>query len=104
MEKKLYLVETISFFRQRYVIEALEASHAEDEVVMTMHDGSITEFSQKHIDENITSTREISVDEYLKLFDQDNDYLSNWSVSQKMQSINTIKYDDEKDEKNSNHW
>lgn len=100
MEKKLYLVETVSIFRQRYVVEALEASHAEDEVVMTMHDGSITEFSQKHIDENITSTREINTDEYVKLFDEDNDYLKAWSLPQKMQCINTIKYDDEKDSSN----
>jgi hypothetical protein len=99
MEKKLYLVETVSIFRQRYVVEAREAEHAADEVVMNMHDGSITEFSQKHVDELITSTREISTDEYLKLFDEDNDYLRAWSLPQKMQHINVIKYEDD-----SNNW
>ena len=33
-EKKLYLVETISIFRHRYVVSANVAGHAEDEVVM----------------------------------------------------------------------
>lgn len=101
MEKKLYLVETVSIFRQRYVVEARESEHASDEVVMGLGREDFQEFSQKHVDEMITSTREISVDEYLKLFDEDNDYLSKWSVSKKMQSINTIKYDDEN---NSNNW
>jgi hypothetical protein len=94
MEKKLYLVETVSIFRQRYVVEAREAEHAADEVVLK-------EFSQQHLDELISSTREITADEYLKLFDEDNDYLSNWDISQKMQCINTIDY---KNEKDSNNW
>jgi hypothetical protein len=101
MEKKLYLVETVSIFRQRYVVEAREAGHAADEVVMGMSGSDLKEFSQLHVDELITSTREINTDEYLKLFDEDNDYLKAWSLPQKMQSINTIKYDDEN---NSNNW
>jgi len=103
MEKKLYLVETVSIFRQRYVVEAREAEHASDEVVMNVSNGSFKEFSQKHVDELITSTREITADEYVKLFDEDNDYLSKWNISQKMQSINTIDYG-ENNEKDSNNW
>ncbi len=101
MEKKLYLVETVSIFRQRYVVEAREGEHAQDEVIMNVHGSDLKEFSQKHVDELITSTREISADEYLKLFDEDNDYLSNWDISQKMQCINTIDY---KNEKDSDNW
>jgi hypothetical protein len=96
--KKLYLVETVSIFRQRYVVEAHEAEHAADEVVMNTsgaYSDEFKEFSQKHIDECITSTRELSIDEYVELFDEDNDYLKNWDLSQKMQYINTIKYDAE---------
>jgi deoxyribose-phosphate aldolase len=103
MEKKLYLVETVSIFRQRYVVEAREAEHAADEVVMNVSNGSFKEFSQKHVDELITSTREITADEYVKLFDEDNDYLSKWNISQKMQSINTIDYG-ENNEEDSNNW
>lgn len=99
MSKKLYLVETVSIFRQRYVVEAREAEHATDEVVMNVngtYDENWQEFSQKHIDENIMSVREISAEEYVRQFDEDNDYLKNWSLSQKMGFINSIKYEDEK--------
>lgn len=95
MEKKLYMVETVSIFRHRYVVNAREAEHACDEVVMNLHkpDG-FSEFSQKHIDENIMSVREIGAEEYLKTFDEDNDYLKDWTISQKMKFINEIDYED----------
>ena len=104
MEKKLYMGETVSIFRHRYVVEAREAEHAADEVVMGLgRDSSdFNEFSQKHVDELITSTREISVEEYLKVFDEDNDYLSSWSIPQKMQYIHTIDY--KEDEEDSHNW
>ncbi|NBO70610.1 hypothetical protein EBV26_09040 [bacterium] len=72
-----YLVETISVFRMRYVVEANNASDAKDEVTMN-NDGQLHEFSQLHIDELITSTREIDRAEYLRMFDEDNDYLQSW--------------------------
>ena len=87
-----YLVETISMFRMRYVIEALEETHACDEVVMN-NDGSLREFSQLHLDEIISSSREISDDEYLALFDRDNDYLTDWDTQQKFSFINEIDYE-----------
>jgi len=91
MEKKLYLVETVSMFRMRYVVEAKEAEHATDEVVMRTD--QITEFSQHHVDENILSVRELSRLDYLDLFDKDNDYLSSWDEEAKMNFINKIDYD-----------
>ena len=90
MEKKLYLVETVSMFRMRFVVEAKEAEHANDEVVC--NNGDLEEFSQKHIAENIVSTREITADEYMKLFDEDNDYLKQWTDVEKMQFVNVINY------------
>jgi hypothetical protein len=92
MEKKLYLVETVSMFRMRYVIEAHEAGHAEDEFVMEVGKDSFKEFSQHHMDEVIVSTRELSAIDYIQLFDKDNDYFKSWPVSKKMESINTIDY------------
>lgn len=92
MEKKLYLVETVSMFRMRYVIEAHEASHAEDEFVMKVGKESFKEFSQHHMDEVIVSTRELSAVDYMDLFDKDNDYLKSWSDQEKMQFINVIDY------------
>ena len=100
MEKKLYLVETVSMFRMRYVIEAREASHAEDEFVCEIGKESFKEFSQQHMDEVIVSTRELSATDYMELFDTDNDYLKSWDIKQKMSMINTIKYEDEKNSSN----
>jgi predicted ATPase len=81
----LYLVETISIHRIRYVVKTKNPVYAEDTVVMN----EAKEFSQKHIDEIIISTREITHEEYLRLFDQDNDYLSHWTVEKKKQYITT---------------
>ena len=87
-----YLVETVSIFRMRYVVEANNASDAKDEVTMN-NDGQLHEFSQLHIDEMITSTREIDLAEYLRLFDEDNDYLQDWDEEQKLNWVNVIDYD-----------
>lgn len=86
-----YLVETISMFRMRYVIEADNAEHAKDEVTMN-NDGQLKEFSQLHVDEMITSAREIDREEYLRLFNEDNDYLQEWDEEQKLQFVNVIDY------------
>lgn len=87
-----YLVETISMFRMRYVIEAQDETHACDEVTMN-NDGNLSEFSQLHLDEIISSSREISDEEYLALFDRDNDYLAGWTDEQKFSFVNEIDYD-----------
>ena len=78
-----YLVETISMFRMRYVVECESADHAKD--VVTMNEAE--EFSQLHLDELITSAREIDDAEYLRLFDEDNDYLESWSEEQKFKFV-----------------
>lgn len=85
------MVETISMFRIRYVIEAECAEHAKDEVTMN-NDGNLREFSQYHVDEMITSTREIDQNEYLRMFDEDNDYLREWTEDQKLSFVNVIDY------------
>ena len=97
MKNKLYLVETISMFRHRYVVEAKNAEHAEEEVMCNVghaYQEDFEEFSQKHIEEIITSSREISELQYLQLFDKDNDYLKNWSRKQKYRFINVVDYGD----------
>jgi hypothetical protein len=102
MEKKLYLVETVSMFRMRYVVEAREEEHACDEVVMNTcgnYNDDFMEFSQQHLDETIVSTRELSATDYMELFDKDNDYLKSWPLEKKMQFINVIEYEDEKNDK-----
>jgi hypothetical protein len=90
-----YMVETVSIFRMRYVVEAKEATHATDEVVMGLGKTDIDEFSQYHVDEVISSVREITDDEYLKVFDEDNAYLKNWSDEQKFRFVHRIDYGSE---------
>lgn len=87
-----YLVETISMFRLRYVVEAKCAEHATDEVVMNISEGKLREFSQKHLDEIITSSREIDREQYLQIFNEDNDYLQDWDEDQKLQFVNEVDY------------
>ena len=90
--KKLVLVETVSMFRMRYVVECDEEEHAADEVVMSKGNEDFEEFSQHHLDEVITSSRVITEQEYFELFDKDNDYLAKWDVDQKKRFINKIDY------------
>ena len=88
----LYMVETISYFRHRYVVDAKEIGHAHDTVTMLPVE-HFEEFSQKHIDESIISSREITREEYLKIFDEDNDYLKNWKEEMKFQFVKKVDYD-----------
>ena len=83
-----YLVETVSVFRIRYVVECENAEDAKDTVTMN----EAEEFSQMHIDEMITSTRVIDDAEYLRLFDEDNDYLKAWPEEQKFKYVHKVNY------------
>jgi hypothetical protein len=67
MEKKLYLVEVLSTFRLRYVVEAHEEEHAHDEVVCREGDAEFHEFSQEHLGTQIFSSRKLSATDYLKI-------------------------------------
>ena len=86
-----YLVETVSVFRLRYVVEAEYAEHAKDEVALNF-DGKMHEFSQLHIDEMITSAREIDTEEYLRLYDEDNPHFKDWIDEEKLAWVNVIDY------------
>jgi hypothetical protein len=88
-----YLVETVSVFRIRYVVEAKNASDARDEVTMNVGD-NFHEMSQLHLDEMITSTREIDTAEYLRIFDEDNVYLKDWDEDQKLGLVQVLNYGD----------
>jgi hypothetical protein len=84
-----YLVETIDMFRMRYVVECDSPEHAKDVVTMK----EVEEFSQLYLDETITSTRVIDDAEYLRIFDEDNDYLKEWSEEQKFKYVHKVDYD-----------
>jgi hypothetical protein len=91
MSKKLYVVETVSLFRMRYVVEDDCAEWANDTVVMGLGKDDFQEFSQHHVDEVITSTREVTEAEMLQLFDADNAYLKDWTTERKLELVNRPK-------------
>lgn len=82
-----YLVETISMFRIRYVVEAAEVDHAADTVVME----EAEEFGQHHVAENIINVREVTDDEIPKLFFEDHPYLESWGPEKAFNYITKIK-------------
>ena len=87
IKKEFVLVECISMFRQRYVVEvpAGKAEWALDTVVMQ----EAKEFSQEHIGENIVSHRVMSEEEVLALCSIDNDYANNWNDKLKLDTFVT---------------
>lgn len=75
METELVLVECVSQFRMRYMVEVPKgkSDYALDTVVV----GQAVEFSQKHLDEVIVSDRVVSEQEALELCRVDNE--CSWS-------------------------
>ena len=86
-ETEWVLVEAISQFRERYMVEVPKgkAEYALDTVVMN----GAQEFSQEHLGEVIVSHRVVSFDEALKMCDKDNDYCSEWSDEKKVDAFFT---------------
>ena len=103
---KKYLVEVISQYLVRYVVEAREESHALDEVFMKceLYSEDWKEFSQAHVGDTILSSREVDEEEILRVFDIDNDYLKEWSQEKKLTFINTIEYEDKEIVPEEREW
>jgi len=89
---KLVLVETISQFLHRYAVEIPEGDDntwAVEDVILDP--GTVEEMSQRHLGEFDISSRTITKEEYLRLFDEDNDYLKQWPEKQKLGFIHKSK-------------
>lgn len=81
---------TISHFRHTYAIpmeDDDELKHMKDLVTC----GEVEELSQEHIGEDIYHATEMTENEVLKLFEEQNDYLNSWSTEQKIKHINDWK-------------
>ena len=83
----MVLVECVSQFRQRYVVEVPtgKAEWALDTVVMN----EAKEFSQEHLGETIVSHRVLTRDEVLSLCNKDNAYCSSWTDEKKFETFVT---------------
>lgn len=88
------LVETVSIFRQRYMVQVPigKSDWALDTVVCE----NAKEFSQEHLDETIVSHRVVSREEALNLCDRDNAYVSGWDEGKKIDTFFTTLEDIEK--------
>ena len=87
-ETELVLVECVSTFRMRYMVEVPKgkAEWALDTVTMN----EAKEFSQVHIGEQIVSHRVVSKEEALALSDTDNDYGKTWPEELKVKNFFTL--------------
>lgn len=115
MEKEIVLVECISTFRMRYMVEVPKGKKEWALDTVTMNEAE--EFSQEHLGEQIVSHRVIDEAEYLRMFDEDNDYLKSWDNELKFRYIKRFDDEDEaevvvraaaeetlKDIDHSEHW
>ena len=89
---KIVLVETISTFRHVYAVRLPDDEpneNAIDDVVWNadLIDSSLSEVSQNHIGEDIFSHRVVTEDQYIELFDRENDYLKEWPREKKLEFI-----------------
>ena len=93
MKKELVMVECISTFRMRYVVEVPAGKKEWAMDTVTMNEAQ--EFSQEHIGEQIVSHRVIDEAEYLRIFDEDNSYLASWDNDKKFEFIQRHKEPEE---------
>ncbi len=94
IETQWVLVEAVSMFRQRYMVEVPigtdqygkdKAEWALDTVTLE----EAKEFSQEHLGETIMSHRVVTKEEALALCDKDNDYAKVWNDELKMKNFFT---------------
>ena len=94
IETQWVLVEAISTFRERYMVEVPigtdrygkdKADWALDTVTLS----EAKEFSQEHLGETIVSHRVVTKEEALALCDKDNGYAKAWNDEMKIQAFFT---------------
>jgi len=81
------LVETVSQFRERYMVEVPKGKELWALDTVTLNEAK--EFSQEHLGETIVSHRVVSLEEALVLCDKDNEYCSAWSSDKKIDAFFT---------------
>lgn len=94
-ETELVMVECISTFRQRYVVEVPKGKSEWALDTVTCQEAK--EFSQEHLGETIVSHRVVTLDEAIAVCDIDNHYCKSWSDEQKINAFITLESDLEND-------
>ena len=97
-ETQLVLVECVSTFRQRYMVEVPVGTddYGNEKTLwaldtVTMQEAK--EFSQEYLGEQIVSHRVVTYDEALSLCDKDNDYTVSWDADTKVKNFFTTLID-----------
>ena len=94
IETQWVLVETVSMFRERYMVEVPvgvdrygkdKAEWALDTVTLE----EAKEFSQEHLGETIVSHRVVTKEDALAMCDKDNDYAKKWNDELKIKTFFT---------------
>lgn len=95
IETQWVLVETVSMFRERYMVEVPvgvdrygkdKAEWALDTVTME----EAKEFSQEHLGETVVSHRVVTKEDALAMCDKDNDYAKKWNDELKIKTFFTV--------------
>lgn len=86
-ETEWVMVECISTFRERYMVEVPKGKSEYALDTVTMNEAK--EFSQEHLGETIVSHRVVSKDEALTICDKDNDYTKSWDNETKIKNFFT---------------
>ena len=94
IETQWVLVEAVSMFRERYMVEVPVGvdMYGKDKTLWaldTVTMGEAKEFSQEHLGETIVTHRVVTEEEALELCDKDNDYVKKWSDELKIQNFFT---------------
>jgi hypothetical protein len=86
-ETEWVMVECVSTFRERYMVE-VPKGHAEYALdTVTMNEAK--EFSQDYLGETIVSHRVVTKEEAFKMCDNDNDYTKSWDDETKVKNFFT---------------
>lgn len=88
---ELVMVECISQFRERYLVEVPKGKTEWTLDTVTMNEAK--EFSQLHIGETIVSHRVVNKEEALEICDVDNSYVQSWDEQKKIDAFFTMRKD-----------
>ena len=94
IESQWVLVEAISTFRQRYMVEVPVGidRQGKDKTLWALDTVTLEEakeFSQEHLGETIVSHRVVTKEDALAMCDKDNDYAKVWNDEMKIQAFFT---------------
>lgn len=103
MKSDYVVVDTISTFKQRYIIPREEVQRFNEEMKLTdklakqwAHESveceEVKEFSQRWLGETVTNIDFVDTEKVLRLFKEDNEQLSEeWSQGQQLDYVNDWK-------------